>query len=260
MNNKVNLLLGCLFFIGILFISYSLFWGLSPVLLVFIYFYLKGTNRKLLVVYSAFLIGFTGFQVSATTFAQLVDNKQLIVLANRLCLLFVVISLVSISRFFKEPFQYHKRPKWDAKIFFPFIWRGFHSIDVKYFLLTAILINIIIFIPIIAIQDGEYTNQFFLFAISFAILNATLEEFIWRGYFLSQLKESVNEYYAVIFTSIGFGLQHIAIGIPLIPSLLFTFGGLFFAGVVVRSNSIYPSIFWHILLNLGMVYSGFILS
>jgi hypothetical protein len=43
-----------------------------------------------------------------------------------------------------------------------------------------------------------------------------------------------------------------------LPSILFSFGGIFFVGIVMRSKSIFPSIIWHILLNLGMVFSGFI--
>jgi membrane protease YdiL (CAAX protease family) len=125
---------------------------------------------------------------------------------------------------------------------------------------VAVLINSIIFIPFIFKQDNTYLRDVIILAISFSFINAVLEEFLWRGYLLSHFKECVDDSYALIFTSIGFGIQHISIGIPLLPSILFSLGGFFFAGVVMRANSIYPSMLWHLVLNIGMVFSGFILK
>ncbi|MCK2000351.1 CPBP family intramembrane metalloprotease [[Brevibacterium] frigoritolerans] len=102
-------------------------------------------------------------------------------------------------------------------------------------------------------------KQILLFGIFFAIINAPLEEVIWRGIMLSSLKRNISTFYAVVITSIGFGLLHLAIGIPLIISLLFSFGGFFYAIVVLKTNSIYPSIVFHIVINLGMVFNGWII-
>lgn len=76
---------------------------------------------------------------------------------------------------------------------------------------------------------------------------------------LSSLKEFVSIRSAVIITSIGFGLLHLTVGIPFIFSLLFSIGGLFYALVVMKTNSIYPSIIFHFVINVGMVLSGLIL-
>jgi uncharacterized protein len=40
--------------------------------------------------------------------------------------------------------------------------------------------------------------------------------------------------------------------------LLFSFGGLFYGIVVVKTNSIYPAILFHFAANMGMVLSGII--
>ncbi|KKI89475.1 hypothetical protein WQ54_26085 [Bacillus sp. SA1-12] len=187
-------------------------------------------------------------------------NKEVQIILNRFSLLFVIGSLLVVSHFYKHPFRYHHKPEWNNKIFFPFIWRGFHSLKVSTFLPVAILINTLVFLPFIIRQGGAYILEVAALAFFFSFINASLEELLWRGYLLSHFKEPAGDTYALIFTSIGFGLQHISIGIPLIPSILFSFGGVFLAGVVMRSNSIYPAMIWHIVLNLGMVFSGFILK
>nr|WP_286170853.1 CPBP family intramembrane glutamic endopeptidase [Bacillus sp. NTK071] len=116
-----------------------------------------------------------------------------------------------------------------------------------------------ILIPLFIHQEINYLKSILLFGILFAIVNATLEEVIWRGIMLSSLKRNVSTFYAVLITSIGFGLLHISIGISLIISLLFSFGGLFYAIVVIKTKSIYPSIVFHIVINLGMVFNGWII-
>lgn len=259
-TDKVNLLLGLVFLVGILFISYSFFWGIVPLFLMMIFIYLKKGNRKLIATFSAFLIGFILYRATALLLTQLLDGDEARILLNRFLLLFIILCLMINSRYFKHRFHYLHKPNWHATIYFPFIWSGFHSLQIKYFLIMAMLINSVVFIPFIIKHDFNTLKGLLLFAIGFSIINAILEEIIWRGYLLSQLKDSVDDYFALIITSIGFGLQHISIGIPLIPSILFSFGGIFFAGIVMRSNSIIPSIIWHFLINLGMVFSGFIFS
>lgn len=75
---------------------------------------------------------------------------------------------------------------------------------------------------------------------------------------LSSLRQNTSVVYAVTVTSIGFGLLHLSIGIPLLPSLLFSFGGLFYSIVVLKTDSIYPSIAFHMVINMGMVLNGWI--
>lgn len=104
-----------------------------------------------------------------------------------------------------------------------------------------------------------YLQTMIIFALLFSVINGFLEEVIWRGILLHRFRESSSDGYALFITSLGFGLNHFSIGIPFLPSVLFSIGGVFFAGVVLRSNSIYPAVLWHVLINVGMVLSGFIL-
>ncbi|MEH7884203.1 CPBP family intramembrane glutamic endopeptidase [Bacillus sp. JJ1609] len=135
----------------------------------------------------------------------------------------------------------------------------FHTIKLPYFLLIGLLGSSIILIPIFLHLETSYIKSILLFGLLFAIMNATLEEVLWRGILLSNLKENISTFYAVVITSIGFGLLHLSIGIPVIVCLLFSFGGLFYAIVVLKTNSIYPSIVFHFVINLGMVFNGWII-
>ncbi|MGG2087002.1 CPBP family intramembrane glutamic endopeptidase [Priestia aryabhattai] len=115
-----------------------------------------------------------------------------------------------------------------------------------------------IFVPLLFVEDISYTKSFVIYGIVFSVINAILEELLWRGIMLSHLKSNLSTFYAVFITSIGFGLLHISIGIPVIMSLLFSFGGLFYAFVVLKTKSIYPAIVFHFIINLGMVFNGWI--
>ncbi|WP_240903973.1 CPBP family intramembrane glutamic endopeptidase [Bacillus sp. N1-1] len=125
-------------------------------------------------------------------------------------------------------------------------------------MLFGLIGSSMLLIPVL-FQEISYIRSLFIFAILFAIINASLEEVIWRGVMLSNLKRSVSTLYAVLITSVGFGLIHISIGIPVLLSIIFSFGGLFYAIVVLKTKSIYPSIVFHMLINLGMVFNGWII-
>lgn len=107
---------------------------------------------------------------------------------------------------------------------------------------------------------AEAVKSLLLFAFLFALINAVFEEMIWRGPLFSSLLRQTSVSYALIVTSAGFGLLHLAIGIPVAISLLFSIAGLFYGIVVYKTNSIYPAILFHFVLNIGMVLSGWILS
>jgi uncharacterized protein len=261
-NDKLYLsILSVLFIAGILQISYSSLWGTLFILMfvcILYIFYQK--YRYLTANVLFFLIGYSLYKYTGTVIAEYIESKEWKVLLNRISLLFVIASLYFISFLFKKScLFFNNKPDWDEKIYFPFIWKGFHSIKVSYFLFIAILINIIVFLPFLIYKDTRYLGNIALFTLSFSIANGILEELIWRGLLLQRFRESTSDGYALLITSLAFGLNHISIGMPWFPSLLFSMGGIFFAGVVLRSNSIYPSILWHSIINVGMVLSGLIL-
>jgi uncharacterized protein len=249
-------LLGLVFLSGILFITYNMLLGfLFTVLFLLLIHISVGRYRVLTSIFIAFLLSFFIVQMANHHMVGWSISKELKVIFNRSLLIVIVGGLLGAHCFMKERISlFSKLPNWNSRISMPF-----HTIKLPYFLLIGLIVSSTILIPPIFYQEFSYFKSTFLFAVAFSIINATLEEIIWRGLLLSSLKRNVSTFYAIVITSLGFGLLHISIGIPVMISLLMSFGGLFYAMVVFKTNSIYPSIVFHIIINLGMVFNGWII-
>lgn len=187
------------------------------------------------------------------------NPKELHIFFNRLSLIFIMIPLIALSLIYKIPFmRYWKKPQWNELIRIPFIWSGFHQSKVKFFLLIALTINFFTFMPFMIRNGWTYIQEVWLFAIIFSITNAVLEEMIWRGTLLSRFSEHLGDKWAVIVTSLGFGLQHYSLGFSWGVCIAFSLGGLFFGGITIKSKSIVPAVIWHMSINALMVFSGII--
>lgn len=250
-----------LFLTGIIFVSYSYWIGSFSVLFMILLFSLFEKETRLFSLnILAFLVGFILYQYSNFELKYFFANNYSRILVNRCLLIIIILCCLIVSFIYNRPvFKSFNKPLWNNRIYFPYISRGRCSIRVSYFLVQAVLINMFIFTPFVLIHRPCFTSSLILFTILFSLLNAIFEEVIWRGLLLNIFRDNLNNtIYAVIFTSIGFGLQHISLGFSLLPSILFSFGGIWFAIVDLRTDSIYPSIIWHIIINIGMVLSGVI--
>lgn len=166
----------------------------------------------------------------------------------------VITGLYTSHRLSKKEFCfYHHRPRWSQVIQLPF-----HAIKLSNLLVVVVVSSGGAFLPFILQNDLLISNSFIVFCILFSLINATLEEWIWRGILLSSLVKYVSVSYALVITSVGFGLMHLIIVIPFILCLYFSLGGLFYGVIVLKTNSLIPSIIFHIVINIGMVFSGFI--
>jgi uncharacterized protein len=135
----------------------------------------------------------------------------------------------------------------------------FHTVHTFWFWLIGIIVNVMIYGFFIIQKDIEYIQMLVWFCLFFSVINAVFEEVIWRGILLSALKEATSTWYAVSVTSVGFGLLHLSIGFSISLSLFISVAGVIYALITLKTNSIYPSIAFHIVINIGMVYSGFII-
>ncbi|MCM3708704.1 MULTISPECIES: CPBP family intramembrane glutamic endopeptidase [Cytobacillus] len=184
----------------------------------------------------------------------------ILMILNRFLLVIPILILVYISiKFLKTPFPFLKKPDWNSIIFFPFIWSGFHSIKIKYFLVIAILINFAAFAYAIFSADNSFSRDFLKFLIGFSIVNGIMEELLWRGIILSRMAELSGEKAAVLFSGVAFGFSHMMLGYSFVLCLLFAVGGIFYAAFTVKSQSIFPSFIWHMAMNVFMILSGLIL-
>jgi uncharacterized protein len=188
------------------------------------------------------------------------DHVQFAILGfERLLLVFQIIPLIIMFLLLKQPISFYgNAPKWNELIWFPFIWSGFHSVTVKKFLFIAISINLLSLAPFYYDNLGILLERAIIGILLFSVINATLEELIWRGLLLKLISHQLGEKWAVIITSIGFGLQHYSLGFSWLTCLFFTLGGLFYGEITVKSKSILPALMWHIVLNILMILSGFI--
>ncbi|WP_349654981.1 CPBP family intramembrane glutamic endopeptidase [Metabacillus hrfriensis] len=250
------LFLAILFFAGIILFSFRLFvWGLLPLIFLLIIYISTNKYRSSVSLFIFFLLGTLMFQIGSSYINEWNISVEMKTIINRSLLMLIMVgTVISLMLSKQKIFYFGLLPDWQRRITMPF-----HTIKLPYFLLIGLMVSSTILIPLFIHQEMSYLKSILLFGILFAILNATLEEVIWRGIMLSSLKRNVSTFYAVVITSIGFGLLHLAIGIPVIISLLFSFGGLFYAIVVLKTNSIYPSIVFHIVINLGMVFNGWII-
>ncbi|MFJ7746336.1 CPBP family intramembrane glutamic endopeptidase [Peribacillus sp. NPDC097295] len=250
------LVLALLFFTGIASISYQqvvftslVFIGLAVLLLI------NKEKRFLTSLLLSFLVGFLMFMVSNHLIEMIDISKEMQIILNRLFLIFIIIALVFNHRIFKKKVSwFNEKPDWNNPIVFPF-----HTLNIFWFWLIGIIVNGLVYLFFIVQKDLEDIQSLLLFCLFFSLINAVVEEVIWRGIMLSALKEFTSTGYAMIVTSVGFGLLHLAIGFSISFSLLISVAGVIYAVITLKTNSIYPSIVFHLVINIGMVYSGFIL-
>ncbi|RTQ92700.1 CPBP family intramembrane glutamic endopeptidase [Lysinibacillus telephonicus] len=244
------------FLLGIIFTSYRLFFSLMIVIFFLLIMYIINVNyRFVTLIFISFLIGLFIYQLINLFIDNFDMPRELRVLINRglLIIIFTALTIVNIVHKKKISF-FNNKANWGNSISLPF-----HSIKLSYFMLIGIIITGLVFIPIILNKEPGFIKSIFIFGLLFSIINAILEELIWRGIMLTSLIEYISVTNAIIITSIGFGMLHLVVGIPFFISLLFSIGGLFYGFIVIKTNSIYPAIIFHFVVNIGMVLSGMIL-
>jgi len=218
------------------------------------------TIRSVIVLQLLFGIGFFLYLYVNSNWNFQADPREWQVFWRSVSLAFILLPLFGLAFISDRLFiSYLQKPNWDEPLYFPFIWNGFHRTPVKTFLMIALSVNVAIFVPILIVNGVPLTREIWLLAICFAVSNALLEELVWRGALLSLFSELLGDKWAVALTSIGFGLQHYSLGFPWLVCLAMSIGGLFFGGITIKSNSIFPAIIWHFVLNILMVLSGVIL-
>ena len=246
-----------LFLIGLLMGALKWWLGMAIVILLLAGLYRKNPETRFVnALYMVFLISFAFFQVVNGLVAETAIQREWRVMFNRCSLTIIIAGLYMTHLLYRQPVSFfHQKPNWHAQLKLP----G-RVIPIFHFWITGLIVNAAVYIPLIVLQRAEKVRALLLFALLFSLINAVVEELLWRGPLFSSLLRHTSVPYAFTVTSFGFGLLHLAIGIPLVISLLFSFAGSFYGLIVYKTNSIYPSILFHFVLNIGMVLSGWILS
>ncbi|WP_066051676.1 CPBP family intramembrane glutamic endopeptidase [Robertmurraya korlensis] len=252
---RTNYVMAILFFVGIIVISSKIWIGAVAVLLLLFIFMKSSNYRFLAFTFICFLVSLIVYQIINIEIELNDVPREPMILLNRSLLVLMLVGLYISHRVSNQKiFFYFHLPRWRHLVELPF-----HSIKLSTLTLIVIGSTGAAFLPIVLHQEILINKTFIVFCILFSLINATLEELIWRGVLLFSLVKYVSVSYALVVTSIGFGLMHLFIGIPFILCLFFSLGGLFYGMIVLKTNSIFPSIIFHMVINIGMVFSGFIL-
>ncbi|MGJ9383874.1 lysostaphin resistance A-like protein [Salipaludibacillus sp. CF4.18] len=248
-------ILALFFFLGIVVTAFKMWFGIIAVLLCLLFMYVFNTNLRFITsIFISFIVSLSFFQLISIFIHNYNLSTEVEILLNRSLLLILVLGILLTHLIHKKKLSFlHRLPEWNKYINLPF-----HTIRISSFLLVVFFVNVLILSLFIFQQEINDIQTMLFFGLLFSIINATLEEFLWRGILLSSLARYVSVSYAIIITSIGFGLMHLVIDMPILLCIVFSFGGFFYSVLVLKTKSIYPTLLIHFMINMGMVLSGWI--
>ena len=116
-------------------------------------------------------------------------------------------------------------------------------------------------------QNAGVTADNFLFvSLYISFVNSLLEEFFFRGFVFTNLKQLRSGRFAYLFSSILFAAYHVAMMTDWFEPVAFAvvMAGLFAGGIIFdflneKSGTVYPSWFVHMFANFAINTVGFIL-
>lgn len=244
---------GVFFVSGIVFISEQL-WGMT-LFLYFLFFFVRKMDLGDKVITDIFIGFLSGFALWQGITNQWVIGQGSHVLERALLILILIGIYIPLKVHKKEVGLPLQLPDWGRRLNFPY-----HSIKTSSFLLIGLLISSLVFVPSLLGATEMNWKLLFGYGLLFSIVNALLEEWIWRGALFGVLKKYGSAIYAITITSLGFGLIHLSINFSLLMSLLFIGAGFYYAVLVWKTDSLYPPIVFHWIWNMGMVSNGWIFS
>ncbi|MBD0379918.1 CPBP family intramembrane glutamic endopeptidase [Paenibacillus sedimenti] len=104
----------------------------------------------------------------------------------------------------------------------------------------------------------EDLGRLLLYGMCFALVNAVLEELLWRGLILPRMIDFCGERMGLVFSSVAFGCYHYSIGFPWTICALFSLCGMMMGNVAIRSKGLLPIILLHVLMNILFALAGII--
>lgn len=122
--------------------------------------------------------------------------------------------------------------------------------------------------PAIAAKINEFgigtPARFLGFAVFVVLMNASIEEYFWRGFMFVRLRERMRWPVAALVSGLGFSLHHIVVlsaYVPLREALIFSvgvgLGGVIWAWQLQRTGSIYSAWLSHALVDVAVYVVGF---
>lgn len=142
-----------------------------------------------------------------------------------------------------------------GSLHFPLIWSGYKEPLWRFSLVFFVICSGTAFFLYFTKPINYIT---ILYGLLFTVINAILEEFIWRGFVLGKLVDSVGEKQALILSALAFGFYHISLDFTIGACLIFSIGGFYMGGSAIKSRGLFIPILMHILVNIIFVFAGII--
>ncbi|MGG1876988.1 CPBP family intramembrane glutamic endopeptidase [Paenibacillus cisolokensis] len=209
---------------------------------------------------TALLLGYVLYEAfSAWIRHGLADTGDLAIVLSRLGLMVFILPLAAASCSLGQG-----RPRlmtagqWGRALYFPWIITGFRRDPVWRFMLIFAAVSAAAFAFVVDWSRDDLAQLAF-YALLFALINAVLEELLWRGYVLSQLTEDYGDIKGLVIGGTAFGFYHLHLGFPWTICLLFSLFGMMMGAVAIRSQGLGPVIVMHAVMNLWFVMSGMII-
>jgi membrane protease YdiL (CAAX protease family) len=101
-------------------------------------------------------------------------------------------------------------------------------------------------------------NGVMLYGFLFAVINAFIEEVLWRGFILGRTADFIGEKQALVITSLAFGFYHLSLGFSIWVCLAFAIGGFYMGGCAIKSKGLAAPIIMHLFVNMVFVSCGMI--
>ncbi|WP_254778128.1 CPBP family intramembrane glutamic endopeptidase [Paenibacillus sp. cl141a] len=188
----------------------------------------------------------------------LADHEAWGIILSRLSLfLFVMPFALAVMRTREKPL-YLAKGTWRTTIHFPWIFKGPLKDPIWRFMLIFLVMVCAVFSFFMDWGQPELL-AFAGYALSFALINAVLEELLWRGYILSHFVSGFGELKGLVIAGVTFGLYHYHLGFSWPVCLLFSIFGIMMGGVAIRSKGLAPVMVMHFVMNVLFVLSGMIL-
>ncbi|WP_337912947.1 type II CAAX endopeptidase family protein [Paenibacillus arenosi] len=204
-----------------------------------------------------YVVGYwLSFYLKYYILALFVGSSEAEIVLSRLSLLGFIIPYFLLWKWYKPHTNYLFIGNFSNTIRTPFIWRGIQD-PIWRFLLIATTIILISFSFIIDYGQEEF-YRILLFGCLFALVNAVLEEIVWRGLILPRFVDFAGEKLGLVIASVGFGFYHYSIGFPWAICALFSLFGMLMGGVAIRSQGLLPVTILHFIMNVCFAMIGVI--
>ncbi|MEC0205672.1 CPBP family intramembrane metalloprotease [Paenibacillus lautus] len=243
----------------------SMAWGIGLILMIYSLCKLRSLRkisiqiRDTAIVALIMVIGYMLYHA----FGEIIKNglaghDAWAIILSRLSLILFVLPFALAAALTKEKPLYLATGSWGKTIYFPWIFKG----PVKDPIWRFMLIFLVVVCAIFSFFMDWGQPQFPVligYALSFALINAVLEELLWRGYILSHFVSRFGELKGLVIAGITFGLYHYHLGFSWPVCLLFSIFGIMMGGVAIRSKGLVPVMVMHFIMNVLFVLSGMIL-